>query len=47
VLAHVKVLERPDFLRDKAGIDASFGAFPRANEPERQQHCARSSVLRK
>ena len=30
VLAHVKALESADFLRDKAGIDASFGAFPRA-----------------
>jgi acetyl-CoA C-acetyltransferase len=29
VLAHVKALESADFLRDKAGIDASFGAFPR------------------
>ena len=29
VLAHIKALESPDFLRQKAGVDAAFGAFPR------------------
>ncbi len=30
VLAHVKALESPDFLRDKVGVTPSFGSFPRA-----------------
>jgi acetyl-CoA C-acetyltransferase len=29
VLAHIKALESPDFIRDKAGVAGSFGAFPR------------------
>jgi acetyl-CoA C-acetyltransferase len=29
VLAHIKALESPEFLRNKAGVTASFGAFPR------------------
>jgi acetyl-CoA C-acetyltransferase len=29
VLAHIKALESPEFLRDKAGVSGSFGAFPR------------------
>jgi acetyl-CoA C-acetyltransferase len=29
VVFHIKALESPEFLRDKAGVSASFGAFPR------------------
>jgi acetyl-CoA C-acetyltransferase len=29
VLAHIKALESPEFLRDKAGVTAGFGVFPR------------------
>jgi acetyl-CoA C-acetyltransferase len=29
VLAHIKALESPEFLRDKAAVTGSFGAFPR------------------
>jgi acetyl-CoA C-acetyltransferase len=29
VLFHIKALETPEFLRDKAGVTADFGAFPR------------------
>jgi acetyl-CoA C-acetyltransferase len=29
VLAHIKALESPEFIRDKAGVTGSFGAFPR------------------
>ena len=29
VLFHIKALESPDFVRDKAGVDAELGAFPR------------------
>jgi acetyl-CoA C-acetyltransferase len=29
VLFHIKALESPDFLRSKAGVSTSFGAFPR------------------
>jgi acetyl-CoA C-acetyltransferase len=29
VLAHIKALESTDFLRLRAGVDATFGAFPR------------------
>jgi acetyl-CoA C-acetyltransferase len=29
VLAHIKALESPEFIRDKARVTASFGAFPR------------------
>jgi acetyl-CoA C-acetyltransferase len=29
VLFHIKALENPDFLRDKARVDKAFGAFPR------------------
>lgn len=29
VLAHIKALERPDFLRNKAGVEGTFGAVPR------------------
>lgn len=29
VLAHIKALESAEFLRDKAGIEAAFGTFPR------------------
>ncbi len=29
VLFHIKALESPDFLRNKAGVTDSFGAFPR------------------
>jgi acetyl-CoA C-acetyltransferase len=29
VLAHIKALESPEFIRDKAGVAGSFGAFPR------------------
>jgi acetyl-CoA C-acetyltransferase len=29
VLAHIKALESPDFLRNKAGVDANLGAVPR------------------
>ena len=29
VLAHIKALESPEFIRDKARVAASFGAFPR------------------
>jgi acetyl-CoA C-acetyltransferase len=29
VLAHIKALESPEFIRNKAGVTASFGAFPR------------------
>jgi len=29
VLAHIKLLEDPEFRRDKAGVDCDFGAFPR------------------
>jgi acetyl-CoA C-acetyltransferase len=29
VLAHIKALEDPDFVRRKAGVDKAFGAFPR------------------
>lgn len=29
VLAHIKALESPDFLRNKAGIEPGFGTFPR------------------
>lgn len=29
VLFHIKALESPEFLRDKAGVDNDFGAFPR------------------
>lgn len=28
VLATIKALENPDWIRDRAGVDASFGAFP-------------------
>jgi len=33
VLAHIKALESPEFIRDKARVTASFGAFPRPHEP--------------
>jgi acetyl-CoA C-acetyltransferase len=29
VLAHIKALESPEFIRNKAGVTGSFGAFPR------------------
>jgi acetyl-CoA C-acetyltransferase len=29
VLAHIKALESAEFLRDRAGVEAAFGAFPR------------------
>ncbi|MDO8979149.1 MAG: acetyl-CoA C-acyltransferase [Afipia sp.] len=29
VLAHIKALESPEFIRDKAGVNAEFGKFPR------------------
>jgi acetyl-CoA C-acetyltransferase len=29
VLAHIKALESPDFLRKKAGVEETFGAVPR------------------
>ena len=29
VLAHIKALKSPEFIRDKARVTASFGAFPR------------------
>lgn len=29
VLAHIKALENAEFLRDRAGVEAAFGAFPR------------------
>jgi acetyl-CoA C-acetyltransferase len=29
VLSHIKAMESPEFLRDKAGVIGSFGAFPR------------------
>jgi acetyl-CoA C-acetyltransferase len=29
VLAHIKALESPEFIRNKAGVTASFGPFPR------------------
>jgi len=29
VLAHIKALENPAFLKQKAGVDAAFGTFPR------------------
>jgi len=29
VIAHIKALESPEFIRDKARVTASFGAFPR------------------
>ena len=29
VLAHIKALESPEFIRDKAGVTAEFGKFPR------------------
>jgi acetyl-CoA C-acetyltransferase len=29
VLAHIKALENPEFLRRKAGVDRAFGPFPR------------------
>jgi acetyl-CoA C-acetyltransferase len=29
LLAHIKALESPEFIRNKAGVTASFGAFPR------------------
>src|SRR5216683_270012 len=29
VLAHIKALESPEFIRNKAGVTASLGAFPR------------------
>ena len=29
MLAHVTALEDPAFLRDRAGVNASFGEFPR------------------
>jgi acetyl-CoA C-acetyltransferase len=29
VLFHVKALESPEFLRQKAGVEPNFGAFPR------------------
>jgi len=29
VLAHLKALESAEFLRDRVGIEAAFGAFPR------------------
>ena len=29
VLAHIKALESPDFIRDKVGVKAEFGKFPR------------------
>jgi acetyl-CoA C-acetyltransferase len=29
VLAHIKALESADFLRDRVGVEAGFGAFPR------------------
>lgn len=29
VLAHIKALESPDFLRDRVGVGVGFGAFPR------------------
>lgn len=29
VLAHLKALESPDFLREKAGVEMTLGAFPR------------------
>jgi acetyl-CoA C-acetyltransferase len=29
VLSHIKAMESPEFLRDKAGVTGSFGAFPR------------------
>jgi acetyl-CoA C-acetyltransferase len=29
VLFHIKALESPEFLRNRAGVDQDFGAFPR------------------
>ena len=45
VLCHIKALDDKDFVRAKAGVEHTFGSFPRdADEPERRQRRARSSV---